>query len=333
LGKLAGQPAIHCSGAPNMLALYFDGKPELREMDRPLPGPGEVLVRVHLAGICRTDLEVSRGYHGFRGIMGHEFVGEVAGPARSPWLGKRVVGEINMSCGDCDLCRQGRPHHCRRRRVLGLKDHDGAFAPFLTLPEANLHAVPPGLADEAAVFTEPLAAALKVMEAAAIRADSRVLVVGDGPLGLAISWVLALSGAEVHLAGHHPEQLALARPSGVITFLESNLPPGDYEVVVEASGSPQGLELALRRVRPQGTVVLKSTYAGLFPLDPAALVVPEVRLVGCRCGPFPGALRLLSQGWVDPRPLIAHTLPMSQGLEALDWATRPGVLKVLLDCR
>jgi len=316
-----------------MRALYFDGHPALKEVPRPEPGPGEVLVRLHLAGICRTDLEVLRGYHGFQGIMGHEFVGEVAAPEDSPWLGQRVAGEINIGCGVCDLCRRGLAGHCRQRRVLGLKDRDGAFAPYLTLPVANLHAVPPEVPDTFAVFTEPLAAALRVLEAAKVSPAARVLVVGDGSLGLQISWVLALSGADVHLAGHHPEHLALARPRGVGTFLSAELPAGDYDIVVEASGSPSGLELALMRVRPRGTVVLKSTYVGRYPLDPAALVVPEVSLVGCRCGPFAGALRLLRDGRIDPRPLIHRTFPLSQGLEALARAQRPGVLKVLLDCR
>ena len=183
------------------------------------------------------------------------------------------------------------------------------------------------------VFTEPLAAALRVLEAAPVSPSARVLVVGDGSLGLQISWVLALSGAEVHLAGHHPEHLALARPRGVATFLSAALPAGDYDIVVEASGSPSGLELALTRVRPRGTVVMKSTYVGRYPLDPAVLVVPEVSLVGCRCGPFAGALRLLKDGRVDPRPLIDRTFPLARGLEALAWAQRPGGLKVLLDCR
>lgn len=316
-----------------MLALYVDGKVELKEVPQPVPGEGEVLIRVRLAGICRTDLEVLKGYHGFTGVMGHEFVGEVAAPAHSPWLGQRVVGEINIACGVCDRCRRGLGRHCLERQVLGLKGRNGAFAHFLSLPAANLHAVPPEVPDEAAVFTEPLAAALRVLEAAAITPDHRILVVGDGALGLQISWVLALTGAEIHLAGHHPEHLSLARPYGVITFLERELPGGDYDVVVEASGSPPGLDLALRRIRPQGTVVLKSTYAGHYPLDPAALVVPEVRLVGCRCGPFPPALRLLRQGRVDPRPLIARTFPLSVGVEAISWARRPGALKVLLDCR
>jgi threonine dehydrogenase-like Zn-dependent dehydrogenase len=316
-----------------MLALYFDGQPAIKAVDRPEPGPGEVLVKVHLAGICRTDLEVLKGYHGFRGVMGHEFVGEVAGPEDSPWLGQRVAGEITIGCGACDLCRRGLAGHCRQRRVLGLKDRDGAFAQYLALPEANLHPVPPAVPDVLAVFTEPLAAALRVLETAPVSPGARVLVVGDGSLGLHISWVLALSGADVHLAGHHPEHLALARPQGVVTFLSADLPAGDYDIVVEASGSPTGLELALARVRPRGTVVMKSTYVGRYPLDPAALVVPEVSLVGCRCGPFAGALRLLRDGRIDPRPLIHRTFPLSRGLEALAWAQRPGVLKVLIDCR
>jgi threonine dehydrogenase-like Zn-dependent dehydrogenase len=316
-----------------MLALSFDGQPAIKDLPRPEPGPGEVLVSVHLAGICRTDLEVLKGYHGFTGIMGHEFVGEVAAPKDSPWLGQRVVGEINLGCGACDLCRRGLARHCRLRRVLGLKDHDGVFAEYLTLPAANLHAVPPEVPDVLAVFTEPLAAALRVMEVAPVSPSARVLVVGDGSLGLQISWVLALSGAEIHLAGHHPEHLALARPRGVATFLSPDLPPGDYDLVVEASGSPTGLELALTRVRPRGTVVMKSTYVGRYPLDPAVLVLPEVSLVGCRCGPFAGALRLLRDGRVDPRPLIQRTFPLARGLEALAWAQRPGMLKVLINCR
>jgi threonine dehydrogenase-like Zn-dependent dehydrogenase len=316
-----------------MLAIYFDGKVAIKEQPRPQPGDGEVLVRVLMAGICGTDLQVLRGYHDFAGIMGHEFVGEVAGPEGSPWLGQRVVGEINIGCGNCDLCRRGLARHCRQRRVLGLKDQDGAFASYLTLPAANLHAAPPGVSDEMAVFTEPLAAALRVQETTPVTPEARVLVVGDGCLGLLSAWALALTGAEVHLAGHHPEHLELARPQGVATYLADNLPAGDYGIVVEASGSPTGLELALARVRPLGAVVLKSTYVGRFPLDPAALVVPEVRLLGSRCGPFPDALRLLQEGQVNPKPLIDRTFPLSQGLEALAWAQRPGVLKVLLDCR
>jgi len=315
-----------------MLALYFDGALTLKDLPPPSVRPGEVLIRINLAGICGTDLEVLKGYHGFTGIPGHEFVGVVAGPGDSPWLGKRVVGEINLPCGRCELCRRGLEDHCRERQVLGLKGRDGAFAQYLSLPAANLHAVPPEVTDEAAVFTEPLAAALAALGAASPAYGDRVLVVGDGRLGLLISWVLALQGTEVHLVGHYLENLNLARPYGVMPFLEGDLPPGDYGVVVEASGAPEGLELALTRVRPRGWVVLKSTYAGRYALASEALVVPEVRLVGSRCGPFSPALRLLRQGWVDPRPLISQTFPLSRGLEAFVWARRPGVLKVLLDC-
>jgi threonine dehydrogenase-like Zn-dependent dehydrogenase len=316
-----------------MLALYFDGQPAIKTLPRPEPRPGEVLVRVSMAGICGTDVQVLRGYHNFQGVLGHEFVGVVAGPKESYWLGQRVVGEINIACGECDRCRLGQNRHCRQRLILGLKDHDGALAQYLTLPAANLHAVPSEVPDVWAVFTEPLAAALRVFEAAPLSPGSRVLVVGDGRLGILISWVLALKGVEVHLAGHHAGHLALARPRGIATYLSAELPPGDYDIVVEASGSPSGLELALSRVRPLGTVVVKSTYVGRYSLDPAALVVPEVRLVGSRCGPFAGALRLLRDGLVDPRPLIDRTFFLSQGLEAFEWAQRPGVLKVLVDCR
>jgi threonine dehydrogenase-like Zn-dependent dehydrogenase len=313
-----------------MQALYFDGNLKLKEVPRPEPGHREALVRLRLAGICRTDLEVLRGYHDFRGIPGHEFVGEVVGPSESPLLGQRVVGEINIACGVCPRCRRGLAHHCQERRILGLKGHDGTLAEFLTLPEENLHPVPPGFADEAAVFTEPLAAALAVSEAAPATLDQRVLVIGDGTLGLLISFTLALRGLETHLAGHYREHLRLAEPYGVATWLENELPRGEFDLVVEASGSHAGLALALARVRPRGTVVMKSTFVGQAPLDPALLVVPEVRLVGSRCGPFPAALRLLSRGGLDPRPLISRVFPLSQGVAALDFARQKGALKVLL---
>ncbi len=240
------------------------------------------------------------------------------------------MGEINISCGVCLRCRQGLARHCRERRVLGLLGKNGVFAEYLTLPQENLHPVPPALPDEMAVFTEPLAAALAVSEAAPAPLEQRVLVVGDGTLGLLISLTLALRGLETHLVGHYREHLRLAEPYGVRTCLEDELPPGEFDLVAEASGSPGGLALALAQVRPRGTVVLKSTFAGQIPLNPALLVVPEVRLLGSRCGPFPAALRLLERGWLDPRPLMDRGFPLSQGLAALDYARQKGVLKVLL---
>jgi threonine dehydrogenase-like Zn-dependent dehydrogenase len=313
-----------------MQAIYFDEKPILTEVPRPDPQPGEALVRVRLAGICRTDLEVLKGYHAFRGIPGHEFVGEVVGPPASPLWGQRVAGEINIPCGDCPRCRRGLARHCRERRVLGLRGQNGAFAEYLTLPEDNLHPVPPAIPDEAAVFTELVAAALAVSEAAPATPDQSALVVGDGALGLLVSFTLALRGLKTLIIGHYRENLRLAEPYGVRTFLEDELPPGEFDLVVEASGSPGGLGLALSRVRPRGAVVMKSTFAGRLPLDPALVVVPEVRLLGSRCGPFPPALRLLAQGWLDPRPLISRVFPLSQGLAALDCARQKGMLKVLL---
>ncbi|MFZ5453402.1 MAG: MDR/zinc-dependent alcohol dehydrogenase-like family protein [Thermodesulfobacteriota bacterium] len=318
-----------------MLALQINAGRQvaLKEIPQPVPGPGEVLLRVHLAGICGTDLQILQGYHDFQGVMGHEFVGVVAEPQDSSWYGRRVVGEINISCGRCDLCKRGLSRHCRVRQVIGIKGRDGAFAPYLTLPQANLVAVSPQVEDEAAVFTEPLAAAMVVTEAVRPPYNFPLLVVGDGRLGLLISWALALSKAEVHLVGHHDSHLALAQPYGVSTFLEKDLPPGDYEVVVEASGAPAGMDLALSRVRPRGTVILKSTYTGSYPLNSARLVVPEVRLVGSRCGPLGPAMLLLARGLINHRSLIDRRFTLSQGVEALAWAGRPGALKVLLDCR
>ncbi len=315
-----------------MRALYFDRELALRDLPDPVPGPGEILIRVRRAGVCRTDLEVLQGYGDFVGVPGHEFVGEAVGPPASPWRGRRVAGEINLSCGACPRCKAGLARHCAHRRVLGLRGLNGAWAEYLVLPEANLRAVPESVTDEAAVFAEPLAAALAVLEAAPAPVAVRALIIGDGVIGLLVSWVLALGGAEVHLAGHYADHLELGRPYGVTGFLAAELPPGEYDLVVEASGSPSGLELALHRVRPRGTVVVKSTFQGSLALSPSRLVVPEVRLVGSRCGPLGAALRLLGQGFVNPEPLIAATFPLSEGLAALARAKTPGTLKVLLDC-
>ncbi len=317
-----------------MRALHFDGgNLVLRELPQPRPGPEEALVRVQLAGVCRTDLEVLKGYHGFTGVPGHEFVGEVAEAPDSGWRGRRVVGEINVPCGQCLRCRAGLRRHCDHRRVLGLKGLDGTWAEYLVLPAENLLPVPEGLPEDTAVFAEPLAAALAAAEATPVRAGGRALVVGDGVLGLLTSWVLGLAGAEVHLAGHHREHLHLGGPYGVAGFLEGEIPAGDYDLVVEASGSPGGLKLALERVGPRGTVVVKSTFQGEVALSPARLVVPEVRLVGSRCGPLAGALRLLARGWLDPRPLIEAVVPLSAGPAGPARARQPGALRVLLDCR
>jgi len=322
---------------------------------RPAPRvpPGWALVRVRLAGICNTDLEILRGYHDFRGTLGHEFVGEVAAcggagsthrAAEKRWEGRRVVGEINITCHGlgmrplCDFCRRGIPTHCARRRVLGIVNHDGAFAEYLALPLVNLHPVPESLADDRAVFTEPLAAACQILaQVPAAAGGKAVAVLGDGKLGQLIVRVLAAAGARVTLFGRHREKLAVAAGRAVSTVLvprsgtaRAAIRLRRFPYVVDATGSPDGLELALRIIEPRGTLVLKSTFHGAARLETWPIVVNELTMVGSRCGPFRRSLDLLRSGRVDPRPLISRVFPLSEAPEAVREARSPGVLKVLL---
>jgi threonine dehydrogenase-like Zn-dependent dehydrogenase len=304
-----------------------------QDIAEPLPAPGEALVRVRLAGICATDLALTRGYLPFRGTLGHEFVGEVtAAPDAPDWIGRRVVGEINVACGDCAQCRAGRRNHCELRQVAGLRGRDGAFADYLCLPAVNLHRVPDAVPDEAAVFSEPLAAALEIPTQVAIGPDARVLVVGAGRLGQLIARVLRLRGCQLSVVARHRSQHALLGAAGIPSIAEDAVTADAADLVVEASGSASGFRLAQQAVRPRGTIVLKSTYSGSTAADFAALVVNEITVIGSRCGPFPEALRLLEQGLVDPLPLIDARFPLEQGVAALRRAAEPGVMKVLLDC-
>lgn len=272
----------------------------------PTPAKGEALVRVLLAGICNTDIELTRGYYPFAGVPGHEFVGE--------FEGKRVVGEINASCGACEACVHGRRTHCERRTVLGIKDRNGAFAEFLTLPVQNLHIVPENVPNEVAVFTEPLAAALEIQEQVRITAGDRVLVVGNGKLGRLIAASLVLTGCQLTAVGREHGEIA----------------PRSFDVVVECSGNAEGFTLARQAVRPRGTIVMKSTYAGDLTFNASSLVVDEITLLGSRCGPFAPALELLAAGKIDPRPMIDAHYPLSDVNAAFAHAERQGVLKVLL---
>jgi threonine dehydrogenase-like Zn-dependent dehydrogenase len=305
------------------------GRLELRQdLALPEPPPGEALVRVTRAGLCNTDLELVRGYYPYRGVLGHEFVGRVeSGPASL--VGERVVGEINAVCGGCETCRAGRRSHCERRTVLGIVGRDGAFAEHLVLPAENLHRVPDSVADAAAVFVEPLAAALEIQQQVELGPGQRVLVVGDGKLGQLIAASLALTGCELTVVGRHERKLALLASRGVTTTLE---PPrkGAWDVAVECTGSTAGFAVARKALRPRGTLVLKSTYAGELTLDASALVVDEISLVGSRCGPFAPALRLLEERRVDVAPLVDAVYPLARGLEAFAHAARRGTLKVLL---
>nr|HID13956.1 alcohol dehydrogenase [Anaerolineae bacterium] len=325
-----------------MRALLLDKELRLVEdYPTPEPPPGEALIRVTVAGICNTDLELVKGYMQFRGIPGHEFVGVVErAPGAEEWEGRRVVGEINAACATCPTCRAGRPTHCPHRTTLGIAGRDGAFAEYLTLPVRNLHPVPDSFPDEAAVFTEPLAAACEILQQVHVRPTDCVLVLGDGKLGLLCAQVLALTGCDLTAVGHHQEKLDILARRGIPTALEDDVgaircgcPPVEAgaDLVVEATGHPGGYAAARRLVRPRGTIVLKSTYHGPLDADLTMAVVDEVTLVGSRCGPFAPALRLLERGLVNVDPLIHARYPLSEALAAFEHAARPGTLKVLVE--
>ena len=321
-----------------MRALRFDGTHlALADVPRPNPPSGEALVRVHLAGVCHTDLELTRGYMGFAGTLGHEFVGDVAAMEPSPGaasalaVGQRVVGEINAACGTCPACQAGLGRHCPTRTVLGILGRDGTFADYLTLPLANLSVVPDNVPDEAAVFVEPLAAALEILEQVAIRPTDRVLVLGDGKLGQLVARVLATTGCDLAVVGHHADKRALLGAAGIRALAD---PPAERAaVVVDCTGRAAGFVEAMRLVRPRGTLVLKSTIAsqpGDPPLSLAPLVIDEITVVGSRCGPFAPALRALAERRVDVRPLVTDEYALDDGLAAFARAAEPTTLKVLL---
>lgn len=315
-----------------MEALYLgsSGARLASDRPRPRPQPGEALIRVNKAGICSTDLELIKGYAGFRGILGHEFVGAVEEAEEASWLGQRVVASINLGCRRCPTCVGSGPEHCPHRTVLGIVGRDGAFAEYVALPIANLLRVPPTVSDEEAVFTEPLAAALRVAEQLPLPPSEACAVVGPGRLGLLIAQVLALGGAQPTVLGRRRESLELPASWGFATALADEMADDAFALVVEATGNQEGLASSLRLVRPRGTLVLKSTFAGAATVDLTKLVVAEIRVEGSRCGPFAPALRLLERGAVQVRPLIEADYPLRQALAALAHAGRPGVRKVLL---
>jgi threonine dehydrogenase-like Zn-dependent dehydrogenase len=323
---------------------------KLREVHRPLPKlrPRWALLRVRIAGICNTDVEILRGYHQFHGIPGHEFVGEVvdvagvSGGERKRWLGKRVAGEINVACPAygykpvCEFCRRGLPTHCARRTVLGIVAHDGAFAECLTLPLENLHIIPANVSDEKAVFVEPLAAACEILDQIPIRNFRAAAVLGDGKLAQLIARVLQCAGSKVKLYGKHHAKLKLARQANVdTTKVRGNARDlkrvkENYRLVVEATGSATGLALAQQMTEPRGTLVLKSTFHGAAPVETWPIVVKEITVVGSRCGPFAKAIALLRSGKVDPTPLITRTFPLHEAPKAILYAQQANVMKVLL---
>ena len=316
---------------PNIKALRFTGG-ELRVEERPRPqaAKGEALVRVMRAGVCNTDLEIVRGYMGFEGTLGHEMVGvvEAAGVGAECWVGTRVVSDINLACGACERCAAGDGHHCATRSVLGIVQKDGAFAEVVSLPIAGLVKVPDEVSDDAAVFAEPLAAAFEIPAQVSVGRGQRVLVLGDGKLGLLCAMVLAQTGADVALGGRHERKIAIAEAAGARRLDPTE---GPFDVVVEATGSPAGLREAQDRVRPRGTIVLKSTFAAPPDLDTNRLVIDEVTLMGSRCGPMDEAVAALASGAIDPTPLIDGRYRLSEGVEAVAHAGRRGTLKILLE--
>jgi threonine dehydrogenase-like Zn-dependent dehydrogenase len=315
-----------------MRALVLNNQLQLnREYPAPEPNPGEALIRVTQAGICTTDLEIVRGYMGFTGVLGHEFVGMVEQAVDRPDLvGCRVAGEINAACRQCETCQAGRPTHCPFRTVLGISGRDGAFADYLCLPYQNLHPLPTSLPDEQAVFIEPLAAACEITQQIDIEPTDRVVVIGDGKLGLLCAQVLFLTGCSMTLLGRHPEKGQWLQERGIhFTTSVTDIPTG-VDLVVEATGHPDGFTLAHQLVRPRGTIVLKSTYHGHLTLNMSKLVVDEVSLIGSRCGPFSPAIRLLDQGLVQVGPLVQGKYSINDGLQAFEHAARKGTLKVIL---
>ena len=335
-----------------MQALYWDGHELSLNLSYPTPQTSKIqdrelkivgatggrpesandqvaLIKVHLSGICSTDLQIFKGYMDFRGVPGHEFVGSVVdGPLEL--IEKRVVGEINFACGRCDYCNRGLGRHCLARRVMGILGVDGAFAEFVSVPVTNLHVVPESVSDEEAVFTEPLAAAFEILEQVQFNLGDEVLVLGDGKLGNLCAQVLRLTGASVTVLGKHDDKLKVIKRSGVRTMLLSDWKPKQFDVVVEATGSPSGLQLAMSAVRPRGTLVLKTTIAGEHKVSLAPLVINEINVVGSRCGIFSPALEALSEKTVSVTPMIEKIYPLSEGIDAVTHAGNPGTRKILL---
>ncbi len=313
-----------------MRALVFDGVPRIADVPKPEPAAGEALIRVRCAGICNTDAEIMQGYMGFTGIPGHEFTGIVEEASNEHLLGKRVVGEINCACHACVYCEMEMPHHCSARTVLGIQGRNGAFAEYLTLPEENLHLLPDAMTDEVAVFTEPTAAAFRIPEQVEIASSDRIIVLGDGKLGLLCAQVLWLETKNLVCVGKHSSKLELLHPLHIETCpADAPVEPG-ADIVVDATGSATGFERAIELVRPEGVLVLKTTIAGAIQAELSLPVINEVQIVGSRCGPFRPALEALALGTVVVKPMITASYPIEEAGRALEHARSSDAIKILL---
>ena len=315
-----------------MKALIFDGKLRI-EKNFPIPKrkPFEVLIRVLKAGICQTDLEIIKGYLHFQGILGHEFVGIIEESPNQKLLGKRVVGEINLACGKCIYCQEKMPSHCNARSVLGIKDKNGCFAEYITLPTNNIHVIPDSIADDEAIFVEPLAAALQILTQVHIRPQDDVIILGDGRLGQLCAQVVGLTGAQVQTVGKHLKKLKILKKKGMKTCRFDEVSQKKADVVIECTGSPAGFNAALNLVHPRGTIVLKSTYEVKPPVDLAPIVIDEITIIGSRCGPFPPAIRLLESKVIDVLSLISQRVSLDNAIEVIKAAHQKEKLKIILD--
>ena len=313
-----------------MRALVYDGELQLHEVPRPVRTQGEALIKVLSAGICNTDLEITRGYMKFMGIPGHEFVGLVEEAESQHLIGKRVVGEINCICGTCQYCRMEMTHHCLNRTVLGIVGREGAFAEYLVLPEKNLHVAPGSVRDDVAVFAEPVAAAFRITEQLSVTSEDRIVVLGDGKLGQLIAQVLWLYSKNLVCVGRQEWKLAMLQKHGIGTAHVDDPLERGADIVVDATGSHEGFARAIELVRPEGTVVLKTTVAHPTAIDFSGPVVNEIRILGSRCGPFRPALEALSMGNVEVRPMITETYELTDGVKAFERARAPEVMKVLI---
>lgn len=314
-----------------MIALYLQkGRLRLKDIAQPEPLKDEALVRILKAGICNTDLELMRGYMEFEGIPGHEFVGQVIEAPEKRWLSQRVVGEINISCQDCELCREGQQKHCVSRKVLGIHNKDGAFAEYLTLPLRNLHILPQTVTDTEAVFVEPLAACLDILEKINIERKDSVLILGDGKLGLLAAQVLKLQASQVTCQGKHKRKLDILKNKGIKTLLRGQDLAQKFDIVVEATGNKEGFKEALSWIKPRGKIVLKSTTCDEVRTDISMIVIEEIQIIGSRCGPFSKAIDLLERKKVDVSEMVDRDFPLEEGALAFDFAQKPETMKVLL---
>jgi threonine dehydrogenase-like Zn-dependent dehydrogenase len=315
-----------------MRALVFEKKLTFRT-DYPIPQPKhrEALIRIAQAGICATDLEITKGYMDFQGVPGHEFVGIVEKCDDRAWEGKRVAGEINIGCGACPFCMKGMENHCPNRSVLGILKKDGAFSEYITLPSRNLHLIPDSISNDEAVFIEPLAAAFEILQQTKLTEDDKVCVFGDGKLGLLVGQVLSLTGCDLTVIGRHHEKLSILEKRGIKTSLKRNLKES-FDVVVDCAGSPSGLADALGVTLPKGKIVLKTTLAERESIDFNNLVINEISLIGSRCGPFAPAIKALQNKTVNVRPLISGSYPIEEGKAAFHKASQKGILKIILKC-